>query len=480
MTEISGIGDDPAVSTIPRGNFWITFASLEVLAILVEATVVIASSVGGGVLYHAAYYGTFHSIDGFFGIGLVGAVLHMFIAKSQGLYEVPVLAGLDRRWSRLVLGWLLVVLLLTLFMFLLKIGAGVSRGSMVGFGMIGCLALIGARAVLQRPLRRAIDSGLLAGRRAVLLGSADELARLRAPDLLRKFGLTEIKRFVLSDLQDLPKELASVALAVETARLSQADEIVLALRWDSKDLIDCAREQLRVSPLPVRLLPDATAERFLSLPTFTTGPLPTLEVQRAPLSLFECLAKRLFDVCAAAGILLLFTPLLLLTAIVIKLDSAGPVLFRQRRKGFDGRSFVILKFRTMSVAEDGDAIDQARRNDRRVTRLGRILRRRSIDELPQLVNVLRGEMSLVGPRPHALAHDNKYSKLISSYAFRHHVKPGITGLAQVHGLRGETPRIEDMERRVERDLAYINSWSVMLDLRIIFRTFGEIFRRDVY
>ncbi len=173
---------------------------------------------------------------------------------------------------------------------------------------------------------------------------------------------------------------------------------------------------------------------------------------------------------------MLFAPLLIGTAIAIKLDSKGPVLFRQRRNGFDGRPFTILKFRSMHVLEDGDVIMQARPNDARLTGIGATLRRRSIDELPQLINVLRGDMSLVGPRPHALAHDDKYSKLIASYAQRQHVKPGITGLAQVQGLRGATPAIEDMQLRVAHDLIYIKSWSFVLDLRILLRTVGAVLR----
>src|SRR5262249_14519329 len=156
----------------------------------------------------------------------------------------------------------------------------------------------------------------------------------------------------------------------------------------------------------------------------------------------EIAVKRTLDICfAAAGLLILF-PLLVALSFAIKLDSRGPVIFRQRRKGFNGATFSIYKFRTMAVLEDGTTIRQARRNDDRITRLGRFLRATSIDELPQLMNVLRGDMSLVGPRPHALAHDNEYTASIGNYAFRHHVKPGITGWAQANGLRGETADLE--------------------------------------
>jgi undecaprenyl-phosphate galactose phosphotransferase/putative colanic acid biosynthesis UDP-glucose lipid carrier transferase len=151
-------------------------------------------------------------------------------------------------------------------------------------------------------------------------------------------------------------------------------------------------------------------------------------------------------------------------------------MFRQRRCGFNGREFTIYKFRSMTVLEDGTTIRQARPNDDRVTWLGRALRATSIDELPQLINVLRGEMSLVGPRPHALAHDTEYGRLIANYAYRHHVKPGITGWAQVNGFRGETAQLELMNQRIDLDLWYINNWSVWLDLRIMLRTCIEIAR----
>jgi undecaprenyl-phosphate galactose phosphotransferase/putative colanic acid biosynthesis UDP-glucose lipid carrier transferase len=188
------------------------------------------------------------------------------------------------------------------------------------------------------------------------------------------------------------------------------------------------------------------------------------------LSHSERALKRAFDIVSATAILILLSPLMLLTALMIKLDSRGPALFRQKRNGFNGSKFLIYKFRSMRVLEDGAHIQQATRNDLRFTRLGRWLRRTSIDELPQLFNVLAGDMSLVGPRPHAVAHNNEYQNVVSNYAFRHHVKPGITGWAQVNGFRGQTQTIDLMAKRVEYDLWYINHWSLWLDLRIIIKT----------
>jgi undecaprenyl-phosphate galactose phosphotransferase/putative colanic acid biosynthesis UDP-glucose lipid carrier transferase len=203
-----------------------------------------------------------------------------------------------------------------------------------------------------------------------------------------------------------------------------------------------------------------------------------IEVQRTPLTTLELAIKRLLDVGIAGAALIVLTPLLAAVSLAIKLTSRGPVLFKQRRKGFNGREFTIYKYRTMTVAEDGPNIRQARLGDERITRLGAILRRSSIDELPQLINVLRGQMSLVGPRPHAVAHDNEYSRQIAKYAFRHHVKPGITGWAQVNGARGATEKLESMERRIELDLWYINNWSIWLDLGILLKTCLEVSRGD--
>jgi Undecaprenyl-phosphate glucose phosphotransferase len=227
---------------------------------------------------------------------------------------------------------------------------------------------------------------------------------------------------------------------------------------------------LSVLPIPIYLVPDENVVRYLGRRPVNIGTTWAAEIQRAPLTMIEQFVKRCFDMIGATLVLLLLAPLMLLAALLIKLDSHGPVFFVQTRNGFNGHAFRIVKFRTMRVLEDGNIIRQATRNDPRVTRLGRWLRRTNIDELPQLFNVLNGEMSLVGPRPHAVAHNNEYDKLIANYALRNHVKPGITGWAQVNGYRGETPTTDLMEQRVERDLWYINNWSLWLDIRILFRT----------
>lgn len=180
--------------------------------------------------------------------------------------------------------------------------------------------------------------------------------------------------------------------------------------------------------------------------------------------------KRAFDITVASLLLLLFLPILLSAVIAIKLDSKGPVLFKQRRTGLGGKVFTIFKFRTMRVLEDAHEITQASKGDPRITPLGKLLRHTSLDEFPQLINVLRGDMSIVGPRPHAIAHDTYYGESIEDYSFRFRVRPGLTGLAQVSGSRGATPNIGDMEKRITFDNHYIDNWHIKLDFDILFRT----------
>jgi exopolysaccharide biosynthesis polyprenyl glycosylphosphotransferase len=191
---------------------------------------------------------------------------------------------------------------------------------------------------------------------------------------------------------------------------------------------------------------------------------------------FKGKVKRAMDVVISMTAIMCFWPLFLIAAIAIRLDSSGPIIFRQRRGGLNGKEFVIFKFRTMTVLEDGPVVTQVCWNDPRVTRIGKLLRRSSLDEVPQLFNVLRGDMSMVGPRPHALAHDHKYRVQVKDYTNRSHVKPGMTGWAQVNGLRGETPCFDQMAERVKFDLWYVNHWSLRLDLYILLRTGFEVFR----
>jgi Undecaprenyl-phosphate glucose phosphotransferase len=240
--------------------------------------------------------------------------------------------------------------------------------------------------------------------------------------------------------------------------------------WSATEIIERCAETFLTLPVELHLGPERILHKFDDVELAKLGPLASLQLTRLPLSRTEVVLKRAFDlVCAAAGLVLL-TPLFVLVATLIALEDGGPVFFSQRRYGFNQQPFRIIKFRTMHAQDDGAVVPQATRDDPRLTRIGRWLRRWNIDELPQLFNVLTGDMSLVGPRPHALTHDHEYQQRISLYARRHNVKPGITGWAQINGYRGETDTDEKMRKRVECDLYYIDNWSLWLDLKIIART----------
>lgn len=226
---------------------------------------------------------------------------------------------------------------------------------------------------------------------------------------------------------------------------------------------------LRDTTTSIYFVPDIFMFDLVQMRLDNVKGIPAISVFETPLTGINAVHKRIFDILAASVVLLAIAPLMIGIALLVKLTSKGPVIFKQRRYGIDGDEILVYKFRTMTVCEDSD-ITQATQNDARVTRVGAILRRTSLDELPQFLNVLQGTMSVVGPRPHAIAHNERYRKLIHGYMWRHKVKPGITGWAQVNGYRGETETIEKMEGRVIYDIAYLKSWSLWLDLTIIFKT----------
>ena len=247
--------------------------------------------------------------------------------------------------------------------------------------------------------------------------------------------------------------------------------------WHDVGRLEIVRDQLKTLPIAVRLLPDKRVRSLSNFASSARQRVLAIEIQRAPLSVAERLVKRWMDLVLTALALVIFLPVFVLTALAIKLDSRGPVIFRQNRKGFNGQQFVMYKFRTMKVQENGPVVVQAARDDPRVTAIGRLLRSASVDELPQLLNVLKGDMSLIGPRPHALAHDDYFEKVVGDYAFRHHVKPGITGWAQCNGARGATPSVEHIAERVKLDPWYINNWSLWLDIQILIKTIAEVLRK---
>lgn len=285
-------------------------------------------------------------------------------------------------------------------------------------------------------------------------------------DLDRLNGVVESE--LLSGLSNMPKLLAEKGI----------HKVYISLPMSSQPRVMKLLDELQDSTSSIYFVPDFFIFDLIQAHVDHVAGVPVVCVCESPFRGVKAMVKRMSDICFSSVILLMIWPIMLLTALAVKVTSPGPIIFKQRRYGADGESILVYKFRSMTVMEDGDKVEQAKKNDQRLTPIGGFLRKTSLDELPQLFNVLAGSMSLVGPRPHANAHNEYYRKLIKGYMIRHKVRPGITGWAQVNGCRGETDTLEKMERRVRYDLDYLRHWSLMMDVRIIFMTAFQVLRRE--
>jgi Undecaprenyl-phosphate glucose phosphotransferase len=420
--------------------------------------------------------------DSYLGFGCVVAGLTVGLLKSKNLYDRSFVLG-----GNLVLPiakvWLSAFSLVVLAAVVLDVADHYCRGGLVIYFLAGGFALVGIRRVAGRVMHRAINAGLLRARRVILIGDNRDVSLPEFAEIVRCHGYELVTTLLFDCEQDRESAISRLpgAQLSHLVKTNQVDEIFLAVRWSDIECIDALMERLRVLPVSIRLLPDHVVSKYIARPTTDIGLAEAFDLQRAPLQPWEKAIKRALDFAAASFALVLFSPLFSAIALLIKLDSPGPVFFRQSRVGFNGQPFRIYKFRTMTCLDDGDVIRQATREDARVTPVGRWLRASSLDELPQLLNVLLGHMSLIGPRPHAVSHDNQFDRTIAHYALRQRVKPGITGWAQVCGYRGETPTVDLVARRVEHDLWYIHNWSFWLDAVILVRTVGSLMNpKDVY
>jgi Undecaprenyl-phosphate glucose phosphotransferase len=284
-----------------------------------------------------------------------------------------------------------------------------------------------------------------------------------------------------ADRLDLPADTRLLGRLTELAAYAKArsiDVIFIALPIRHLKRVLDLLDDLRDTTASIYYVPDIVVFDLIQARSSELNGVPVVAMCETPFYGYRGVVKRMIDITVSIGVLICGLPLLLLIALLIKLSSPGPVVFRQRRYGLDGREITVYKFRTMTVTEDGAQVRQASRTDARITPIGRFLRRYSLDELPQFVNVLQGRMSLVGPRPHAVAHNEEYRKLIKGYMIRHKVRPGITGLAQINGARGETSKLEEMEARIWHDLDYLRRWTPGLDLKILILTVLRVFKDD--
>jgi len=341
------------------------------------------------------------------------------------------------------------------------------------------LATLAMQELMRRFLINAFDS-----RSAIIAGyntSSLELARrLKSnPGMrLEVAGFFDDRSSDRLGMEPDAKLVGSLSDLGTYVKEHRTDVIFIALPIRHVKRVMNLLDDLRDTTASIYYVPDIFVFDLIQARSGEIHGIPVVAMCETPFYGYRGVAKRLTDIGLSLLILLPILPLLALVALMVKVSSPGPIIFKQRRYGLDGREIAVYKFRTMRVTEDGAQIRQASRTDSRITRIGGMLRRTSLDELPQLINVLQGRMSLVGPRPHAVAHNEEYRKLIKGYMVRHKVLPGITGLAQVNGCRGETTELKDMEARVNFDLDYLRHWSPMLDIKIILLTVVKIFRDD--
>lgn len=422
-----------------------------------------------------------------FGPVMTGASAIAF-ALTMVLLHNPASATsfLSAPWQLVVLStisrWAIVFAILLAIGYITKLSAYFPRRVILTWATLTPALLVPLMLVLNEALRRVICDPANT-RRAVLVGynpSSLALAQRVAGNAdigIKLLGFFDDRAPIRLGLDAAVRPLGRHADVAAYVKKHDVQVVFLALpiRHAQRfvDLID----GLSDTTASIYYVPDIFAfDLIQSQPRDVLG-IPVVAMCETPLAGYSAVMKRVMDIAISANLLLVLAPLMLILAAAIKLTSPGPVIFKQRRYGLDGEEFMVYKFRTMKVMEDGPQVMQATQGDPRITRIGAFLRRNSLDELPQLFNVLQGRMSLVGPRPHAVAHNEQYRKLIRGYMLRHKVLPGITGLAQVNGCRGETSRLEDMQARVRYDLDYLKRWTPVLDLKILvltaFRAFSD-------
>jgi Undecaprenyl-phosphate glucose phosphotransferase len=454
--------------------------------VIVSGTVRVAEAVvvaGTGYLILLAMVEPEHRLPSAYAIATIGAgLLFVLLSQVSGTYRIAALRRLTPQLGRILVTWLMVFAALAIAAFLTRSGDDFSRGWFVVWFIVGLAAIIAFRAVVSTRVRAWSRAGLLE-RRAVIVGGGAPAEKLilalqaeREHDI-RICGIFDDRKNDRSPpvVAGYPK-LGTIAELVTFARKARIDLLIVTIPIVAEKRVLELLQQLWVLPVDIRLSAQSASLRFKPHTYSYVGSVPFLDIADRPIADWNYVAKWLLDRVLGSLILLLALPVMAVIAIAIKLDSRGPVLFRQKRYGFNNEVIEVYKFRSMYTDQtDAKATKQVTRDDPRVTRVGRIIRKTSLDELPQLFNVVfRGTLSLVGPRPHAvegrMATSQLFEQVVDGYFARHRVKPGITGWAQVNGLRGETDTEEKIQRRVEYDFYYIENWSVLFDLYILLIT----------
>jgi putative colanic acid biosynthesis UDP-glucose lipid carrier transferase len=452
----------------------LALAVIAVLQMLAPAMVAVASLYLVLGAYGAGLDQRYHAMAAV--VGLLALLLPRPPRTLQGQLlssSIPIAIGVVARWM-VLLGALLAIGYAT------KFSAHYSRRAVFTWALVSPALIVAVTLALHELMRRYLRDPANA-RKTVLAGCTESsLTLARRLKQSAEFGMT-----VAGFFDDRGRERLNIDGDVQL--LGKLNDLVNYVRTHKVDVIFIALpvrqvarvleliDQLRDTTASIYYLPDIIVFDIIQARSIAIDGIPALSMCETPFFGHRAIAKRATDILISGGALVLLAPLMIVIALLVRLSSPGPVIFRQRRYGLNGDEIIVYKFRTMTVTDDGPMIVQATESDPRLTRIGQFLRRYSLDELPQLINVLEGPMSLVGPRPHAVAHNEIYRKLIKGYMMRHKIKPGITGLAQVNGLRGETRTVEQMEARIRFDLEYLRTWSLELDLEILVKTALRVF-----
>ena len=403
-------------------------------------------------------------------VALVGAAILQFIASVSEFYRSITERTNSKHITKIVLIWLITCALVLLWGFVVGETDKFAR-SVIGLWFTLTPVVLIAWHLMIRMTVASIRANSASD--VVVFGAGEvgeKFARevRQSPWLGYKIaGFFDDKRAQGEAVAGMPV-LGSIAEGIELAKKSQWRKAYIALPLKAQDKIEEIIDQLADSAVDIELIPDIFGFELINAKISQIGSLPVIALQASPISGYNAALKRLMDITVSAAILTITSPLLLTIALAIKIENPKlPIIFKQRRCGLNGKEVIVWKFRTMTVLEDGDRVEQAKENDSRTTKLGKFLRRLSLDELPQLFNVIAGPMSLVGPRPHAITHAKNFRRVAPTYMRRHLVKPGITGWMQINGMRGEVDSDTIIHKRAELDLYYVQNWSLWLDIKII-------------
>ena len=449
---------------------------------ILDASLVFGCMHVAGALYGAPVTGQYHLVS------VWAIVLYLLMAEARGIYGSWRTSHVRDESLRIVLVWVVVVLCLVFFGFVTKTTVEYSRVMMSQWAILVPLALIAERTILRSVLHLFREQGF--NSRTFAIVGKNELAEriLKAVEDEKWMGMHLVGIYDDRSAERLKDRRASgkpvkgtLQDLLRDCRAGMVDYVYISLPMKAdKRIIDLVN-QLADTTVSVYFVPDLFISDLMSSRWMSLNGVPVVSVFESPFFGVDGWLKRLEDLVLGALFLAVAAIPMIAIGIGVKLTSPGPVFFRQHRYGLHGRVVGVWKFRTMGVLEDGQSVPQATRTDSRITAFGAYLRRTSLDELPQFFNVLMGDMSIVGPRPHAVSHNEQYRRLIHGYMLRHKVKPGVTGWAQVNGWRGETDTLEKMRRRVDYDLEYVRNWSLGLDLKIIALTIARGFTgKNVY